>query len=473
MPDPAGGPRASTGGRADRAASTRCRRSLDGAPLADVARRPGGRRSSCTPAARTSRCCAAACGRRSTNLFDTQVAAGFAGLGAQASYDSLLTDVLGLRVAKTASFTRWDARPLSAEQLAYAREDVVHLLELAAELQRRLRELGRLDWALEECEPLTRSSDERDPQTILERLPRVDGAERPGPARRARAGRVARADRRAPGPARPERPRRRRRWSRSPGASRTRGRSSRRSAASARRFAGAGRRAARRGRAAARERPKTRPRSGARAAAAGRGPAARRARRGAAADPRPRSRPRLRAAGRPRRPAGDRHRGPRRAPSRRRADAAGLAPRAGRRRAARAARRAHRAVRRAGAAGRSAAAGIEGIADRRAERRIVERRDRHPTAAPAARARCRAGGRRCVDYLEAGLPYACTPATSRAVSAFEELCLRSRAPAQAVHGNVDASPSCAGASPASLELASSQGVRIAMIHDRGPTSRGR
>jgi ribonuclease D len=107
------------------------------------------------------------------NVFDTQVAAGFAGLGAQSSYDSLLSDVLGLRVAKTASFTRWDARPLSPEQLAYAREDVVHLLELAGELERRLTELGRLQWAHEECEPLARSSDERDPDTIFARLPRI------------------------------------------------------------------------------------------------------------------------------------------------------------------------------------------------------------------------------------------------------------------------------------------------------------
>jgi ribonuclease D len=110
-----------------------------------------------------------------TNVFDTQIAAGFAGLGAQSSYDSLLTEVLGLRVAKTASFTRWDARPLSPEQLAYAREDVVHLLELASELQRRLAEIGRLEWAREECEPLARSSDERDPATIFGRLPRVNG----------------------------------------------------------------------------------------------------------------------------------------------------------------------------------------------------------------------------------------------------------------------------------------------------------
>jgi ribonuclease D len=108
-----------------------------------------------------------------TNVFDTQVAAGFAGLGAQSSYESLLAEMLGLRVAKTASFTRWDARPLSPEQLAYAREDVVHLLELASELQRRLRDSGRLGWALEECEPLARSSDERDLDAIFARLPRI------------------------------------------------------------------------------------------------------------------------------------------------------------------------------------------------------------------------------------------------------------------------------------------------------------
>jgi ribonuclease D len=107
------------------------------------------------------------------NVFDTQIAAGFTGLGAQSSYDSLLSEVLGLRVAKTASFTRWDARPLSPEQLAYAREDVVHLHELAAELERRLARRDRLQWALEECEPLERSSDERDPEAIFARLPRV------------------------------------------------------------------------------------------------------------------------------------------------------------------------------------------------------------------------------------------------------------------------------------------------------------
>jgi ribonuclease D len=108
-----------------------------------------------------------------TNIFDTQIAAGFAGGSAQSGYGNLIGSVLGRRVGKTASYTRWDARPLTSEQLSYAAEDVAHLLELADELQRRLQESGRLDWAREECRRLESATDERDPDTAWERLPRV------------------------------------------------------------------------------------------------------------------------------------------------------------------------------------------------------------------------------------------------------------------------------------------------------------
>jgi ribonuclease D len=108
-----------------------------------------------------------------TNIFDTQLAAGFVGGGAQTGYGNLLGTMLGRRVGKTASYTRWDARPLTAEQLSYAAEDVAHLLELADEVQRRLRETGRLGWAREECRRLESASDERDPYAAWERLPRV------------------------------------------------------------------------------------------------------------------------------------------------------------------------------------------------------------------------------------------------------------------------------------------------------------
>ena len=107
------------------------------------------------------------------NIFDTQIAAGFTGASAQAGYGNLLGAILGRRVGKTASYTRWDARPLTTEQLGYAAEDVAHLLQLADEIQRRLTESGRLDWAREECRRLETATDERDPYTAWERLPRV------------------------------------------------------------------------------------------------------------------------------------------------------------------------------------------------------------------------------------------------------------------------------------------------------------
>src|SRR6187200_595262 len=116
------------------------------------------------------------------NIFDTQVAAGFAGLRAQLGYEALLAEVAGVRLRKSASFTRWDSRPLSREQVAYAREDVLHLLELAGALQDRLSGLGRLGWAREECRALEQASDERDPDTIFARLPRINGLD---PAQRA------------------------------------------------------------------------------------------------------------------------------------------------------------------------------------------------------------------------------------------------------------------------------------------------
>jgi len=110
-----------------------------------------------------------------TNIFDTQLAAGFAGIQAQAGYDTLLRELLGIDVKKSASYTRWDRRPLSAEQISYAREDVLHLLDMAVELEHRLDEQGRLTWAREECRALESASDSRDPDLLFARLPRVNG----------------------------------------------------------------------------------------------------------------------------------------------------------------------------------------------------------------------------------------------------------------------------------------------------------
>src|SRR3954447_25189528 len=108
------------------------------------------------------------------NIFDTQVAAGFAGRRAQLGYEALLAELTGVRLRKSASFTRWDARPLSDEQVRYAREDVLHLLELTDALQAQLRARGRLERAREECRALEDVTDTRPPDEVFGRLPRIN-----------------------------------------------------------------------------------------------------------------------------------------------------------------------------------------------------------------------------------------------------------------------------------------------------------
>ena len=87
-------------------------------------------------------------------LFDTQIAAAFAGLGPALSYGSLILALFGVSLGKGETRTDWMRRPLSAEQLRYAADDVDYLPEAADELERRLVALGRLDWALEDSTTL-------------------------------------------------------------------------------------------------------------------------------------------------------------------------------------------------------------------------------------------------------------------------------------------------------------------------------
>jgi ribonuclease D len=107
------------------------------------------------------------------NLFDTQVAAAFLGYGAQEGSKSLVGRVLKLPIDSAESFTRWDRRPLTAEQLRYAREDARHLLELAEALEAELERAGRLEWAREESRGLEAVSDLRDGDSAFARLPRA------------------------------------------------------------------------------------------------------------------------------------------------------------------------------------------------------------------------------------------------------------------------------------------------------------
>jgi ribonuclease D len=101
------------------------------------------------------------------------VAAGFLGFGNQEGYESLVRKVLKLKLKGSEGFTRWDKRPLTPQQLEYAADDARLLLALGDELEWRLAERGRLEWAREESRTLEGVSDERDAQRSYERLPRL------------------------------------------------------------------------------------------------------------------------------------------------------------------------------------------------------------------------------------------------------------------------------------------------------------
>lgn len=87
-------------------------------------------------------------------VFDTQIAAALAGMPAQVGYGELVRRVLGQELSKAHTRTDWSRRPLSAEQVEYALDDVRFLLPLKEALEEQLERLGRLEWLREELAAL-------------------------------------------------------------------------------------------------------------------------------------------------------------------------------------------------------------------------------------------------------------------------------------------------------------------------------
>jgi ribonuclease D len=104
-------------------------------------------------------------------LYDTQIAAGLAGLPAQVGYSDLVRRLLGIDLPKGQTRTDWSRRPLSEAQVQYAIEDVLHLPALRDLLDEQLDKLGRRSWLEEELAGL--SDADRlfvDPEKAWERL---------------------------------------------------------------------------------------------------------------------------------------------------------------------------------------------------------------------------------------------------------------------------------------------------------------
>ena len=107
-------------------------------------------------------------------FFDTQIAAAMLGFGAQVAYANLVQRIHGTRLAKAHTFTNWSARPLTADQIAYAAEDVHYLLPIHSHLQTQLSRLGRTEWVREEFSRLEHVVGEKS-KDPLDRYQRIRG----------------------------------------------------------------------------------------------------------------------------------------------------------------------------------------------------------------------------------------------------------------------------------------------------------
>ena len=120
-------------------------------------------------------------------VFDTVIAARLTGV-AKFGYSALVSEHFGVTLPKGSQKANWALRPLAPSVAQYARNDTHFLLPLAALLERRLEELGRLTWLEQSCQravAAARVVRERDPQTEW----RVRGSHTLGP----RASAVLRA----------------------------------------------------------------------------------------------------------------------------------------------------------------------------------------------------------------------------------------------------------------------------------------
>jgi ribonuclease D len=107
-----------------------------------------------------------AVGKPPANLFDTQITAGFAGIGYPLSLSKLVYSTVGAKLGKGLTFSHWDHRPLTDHQLRYAADDVRYLPAVRHELGKKLEGKQHVAWAREESASLADPSlHVFDPQT--------------------------------------------------------------------------------------------------------------------------------------------------------------------------------------------------------------------------------------------------------------------------------------------------------------------
>jgi ribonuclease D len=113
--------------------------------------------------------------RMPPRLIDTQIAAALTGSAPQMGLENLLAQTLGVTLGESYARTDWSRRPLPPAALAYALDDVRHLLAAWDKLEARLKELCRAAWLAEECARVLADRPEADALSVWGRLKGVHG----------------------------------------------------------------------------------------------------------------------------------------------------------------------------------------------------------------------------------------------------------------------------------------------------------
>lgn len=105
------------------------------------------------------------------NLFDTQLAATILGDGDQIGYGNLVKQRLNVNLDKAHSRADWTQRPLNAEQLEYAADDVRYLRDLYHQMTAELEQQQRTQWLKEDFDALSEVDNYvADPETIWRKI---------------------------------------------------------------------------------------------------------------------------------------------------------------------------------------------------------------------------------------------------------------------------------------------------------------
>ncbi len=93
-------------------------------------------------------------GKLPAPVYDTQIVAPLLGFQENTGYAMLVSGFLNINLSKIHTRTDWSQRPLSADQVQYAADDVIYLAQIYQMMQQKLQALGRQDWLKEDFEQL-------------------------------------------------------------------------------------------------------------------------------------------------------------------------------------------------------------------------------------------------------------------------------------------------------------------------------